>query len=103
MDALSRIRRAALRGSLRYTQKARDELRSDDLTPEDVRESLLLATRIDKVIRSRSRSRGFAGEKLYVIKSCNLSETPIYSKGTFRKDENTEVFYILISAKISTD
>ena len=102
MVILNRIRRAALRGALRFTQKARDEMREDDLTPEDVRESLVTATRIEKVIRSRSAARRSVGEKLYVIKSYSFSGTPIYTKGTFRKDEDSEIFYILVSAKIST-
>jgi hypothetical protein len=102
MEALNRIRRAALRGALRFTQKARDEMHADGLTPEHVRESLVLATRIARVIRSKSRPPGFAGDKLYVIKSRSFSGTPIYTQGAFRKDEDAEVFYILISAKIST-
>ncbi len=103
MDALYRIRRAALRGALRFTQKARDEMRADHLTIEDVRESLVSATRIAKIIRSRPGRGRFAGDKLYVVKSRSFSGTPIYTKGTFRKDEDAEVFYILISAKGSTD
>jgi len=103
MDALSRIRRAAWRGALRFTLKAREEMQADDLTPEEVRESLVFATRVAKIIRSHSSNVGRIGDKLYVIKSRTLSGTPIYTKGTFRKDEDAEVFYILVSAKISTD
>lgn len=102
MDVLTRIRRAAWRGALRFTLKAREEMQADGLTPEDVRESLVFASRITKVIRSR-RLNGPVGEKLYVVKSRNLSGTTIYTKGTFRKDWDAEVFYILISAKTSTD
>jgi|CXWL01.1.fsa_nt_gi hypothetical protein len=103
MDVLNRIRRAALRGKLRFTAKAREEMRADDLTIEDVRESLVLATRIVKVIRSRATSIESVGDKLYVIKSRSFSGSQVYTKGTFRKDEDAEVFYILISAKHSTD
>lgn len=102
MNDLNRIRRAALRGALRFTQKARDEMRTDDLTPEDVREALVSASRIAKVIRSRSALRSSVGEKLYVIESRSFAGTPIYTKGTFRKDADAEVFYILISAKTPT-
>lgn len=104
MDALDRIRRAAWRGALRFTLKAREEMRADGLTIEDVRESLVFAKTIAKVIRSRSVRSGRGGDKLYVIKSRNLSGTTIYTKGTFRKDEaGAEVFYVLVSAKVSTD
>lgn len=102
MDALDRIRRAAWRGAIRFTLKARDEMRADGLTPEDVRESLVFATRIAKIIRSRASQDRSGGDKLYVIKSRNLSGTPIYTKGAFRKDHDEEIFYILISAKVST-
>ena len=78
-------------------------MRDDNLTTTEVWESLLLATRIAKVIRSRHAPHGLGGEKLYVIKSSCLSGTQIYTKGTFRKDEDAEIFYILISSKVSTD
>lgn len=102
MDILTRIRRAALRGALRFTQKAREEMRLDHLEPADIRESLVAATRVTKVLRSHD-DLVRRGDKLYVVKSRNFSGTPIYTKGTFRREEATDVFYILISAKISTD
>ena len=103
MDILTRIRQAAWRGAIRFTLKAREEMHADDLTREDVRESLVFATRIAKVIRSRSPWGDARGEKLYVIKSRTLAGTPIFTKGTFRKEgEDVEFFYVLISSKLAT-
>lgn len=57
---------------------------------------------VTKTLRSRSQWRRYAGEKLYVIKSFNFDGTPIYSKGAIGREEDEEIFYILVSAKIST-
>lgn len=102
MDALTRIRRAALRGALRFTQKARDEMYRDDLDTEDVRESLVSASRVSKTLRSRTE-QGRRGDLLYVVKSRSFAGTIIYTKGTFRREADAEVFYVLVSAKASTD
>lgn len=103
-SVLARIRSAALRGALRFTQKARQEIHLDALTIQDVRESLVAATRIKKTLTSRSPQRHGAREKLYVIQSRNFNGTPIYTKGTFRRDAasgEAEIYYILVSAKRS--
>jgi hypothetical protein len=68
MDTLVRIKRLALRGWIRFTEKARDEMEGDGLSAGDVVESIVNAQGIAKTLRSRSRSTRFAGEKLYVIK-----------------------------------
>jgi hypothetical protein len=40
-------------------------------------------------------------EKLYIIESPNLSGTWIYTKGTTRKTKDGDVFYVLVSSKVS--
>jgi hypothetical protein len=50
-EILRRIKRCALRGNVRFTIKAQLELELDDLTTDDVRESLLNAVAIYKTIR----------------------------------------------------
>ena len=102
MDLLLRIKRLALRGAVRFTEKARDEMEVDALTPSDVIESLVNAQAVAKTIRSRSRARRYAGEKLYVIKSFNYEGTLIYTKGAVVKQAQEEVFYILVSSKLAT-
>jgi len=60
------------------------------------------AQSIAKALRSRGRYRRSAGEKLYVIKSVTYDGTFIYTKGTIRRHQGAEVFYVLVSAKIAT-
>lgn len=102
MDILVRIKRLVLDDYFRFTQKALDEMEFDGLQPGNVKEAILNAQTIDKVIRSRSTKKRFSGEKLYVIKSFDYSGTLIYTKGAIAKEEDQEVFYVLISAKIAT-
>ena len=102
MDALLRIKRLVLRGDVRFTEKARDEMDRDALTADDVIESIANAQAIDKTVRSRSRSRRHPGEKLYVIKSFNYDGTLIYTKGTIVREEDRETFYVFVSAKVAT-
>jgi len=42
-------------------------------------------------------------EKLYVIKGMTFDGLEIYTKGKIMKKEGTDVFYIFISSKKSTD
>lgn len=102
MDVLLQIKRLALFGRVEFTEKARLEIESDDLNEDEVVESLVNAQRIDKVIRSRSRSRRSSHEKLYIIKSLSYRGTYIYTKGTIVRHEEGDVFYILVSSKIAT-
>jgi hypothetical protein len=102
MDTLLRIKRLVVRGLIRFTEKARAEMDADDLTAGDVVESILNAQAIRKVLRSRSRSRRQAAEKLYVIQSFNYAGTLIYTKGTIVREARREVFYVFISAKVAT-
>lgn len=101
MDVLLRIKRLVLRGRVRFTEKARDEMKADGLIPPEVLEAIVNARRIDKTLRSRSYFRRHPSEKLYVIKSYDYSGTFIYTKGTIIREQDLEIFYVLISAKIA--
>ena len=72
------------------------------LSPADVLESILNAHEIAKIIRSRSPARSRPVERLYVLKSLNFSGTLVYTKGTIRREDAKDVFYVLVSAKIAT-
>ena len=102
MDTLTRIKALVLHGRVRFTLKAREEMRADALRIPDVVEAILNAKSIDKVLRSRSPSRGRTGEKLYVIKSSNYRGTAIYTKGKVDQFEGQAFFYVFLSAKLST-
>ncbi len=102
MDTLLRIKRLVLRGWIRFTDKARGEMEADGLSAGEVIESIVNAQAIAKTLRSRSSSRRYAGEKLYVIRSFSYDGTLIYTKGTIVRQEEREVFYVFISAKIAT-
>jgi hypothetical protein len=102
MDILTRIKALVLHGRVRFTLKAREEMRADGLRIPDVVEAILNATSIDKVLRSRSPRRGRTGEKLYVIKSFNYQGTGIYTKGKIDQFEGQAIFYVFVSAKVST-
>lgn len=101
MDVLLRIKRLVLRGQIRFTMKAKEEMRADGLDAIEVAEAIVSAHTISKTLRSRSRDRSHASEKLYVIKGFSYKGTPIYTKGRFGQEAGQEVFYVLISAKIT--
>jgi len=102
MDLLSRIKRLALARRIVLTRKAEEEMEADDLTENDVIESIVNAQRIDKVLRSSSHFRIQRVEKLYVIKGFTFSNILVYTKGKIVKDGSHETFYILISSKCAT-
>jgi hypothetical protein len=102
MDVLVRIKRLVLHGSVRFTEKARAEMEADDLGPTDIVEAIVNPQAIDKTLRSRSRLRRHAGERLYVIKSFNYSGTLIYTKGAIVREAGQESFYVFVSSKIAT-
>jgi hypothetical protein len=98
MDTLVRIKKCALAGRLRLTNKARDELEIDDLEVMDIRESLINAVAIYKTINSvnpRTQKR----EHLHIIQSPNLSGVAIYTKGRLAVESGEDVYYLLISSK----
>ncbi len=102
MDVLVRIKRLVIRGAVRFTEKARDEMDQDDLTAEEVLEAVINAQAISKTLRSRSSSRRHSGDKLYVIKSFSFEGTLIYTKGAIVREHGEETFYIFISSKVAT-
>lgn len=102
MDTLVRIKRLVLRGWIRFTEKARDEMDAAELTATDVVESIVNAPGIAKTIRSTGRSKRGRGEKLYVIKSFCYDGTLIYTKRAIVREGDREVFYVFVSAKIAT-
>ena len=101
MDVLRKIKKYAVARQIRFTEKARNERIHDQLTVEDIIESLVNAQAINKTLRSRSHMRKMKGEKLFVIISPNMDGTLIYTKGLFRRHENVEEYYLLISSKWS--
>ncbi|MGA3066519.1 MAG: hypothetical protein ABSF29_06700 [Tepidisphaeraceae bacterium] len=102
MEVLAKIKRCAIRGDLQFTLKARNELLCDELTPLDIRESLINARSIRKTLRSNAPSRSAKREYLYVIISPNLTGLLIYTKGKFIVESGVEVYYLLVSSKQST-
>ncbi len=101
MDVLARIRLTVLAGHYRFSEKALDEMETDDLTEEDVVASIRVATRIEKRLRSTSAFRSSRREHLYVIVSPNSRGVLIYTKGKFTTDESVETYYFLVSSKRS--
>ena len=102
MEVLVRIKRLVIRGAVRFTQKARDEMERDSLTAEEVVEAVVNAQAISKTLRSRSPFRRHSGEKLYVIKSFSYDGTLIYTKGAITREAQGEIFYVFVSAKAAT-
>lgn len=101
MDILVRIKRLVVARRVEFTIKATEERLRDGLTVEDVLESIVNANAIKKVLRSRSAARRGAAERLYVIESPTFTGTWVYTKGTIRRKEGQEVFYVLVSAKLA--
>jgi len=102
MDVLLQIKRLVVRGSIRFTERAREEMEADGLGAAEVVESIVNAQSITKTLRSRSRTKRHPGEKLYVIKSFSYDGTLIYTKGAIVRQAEEEVFYVFVSAKIAT-
>jgi hypothetical protein len=99
MDALIRIKRAVLAGRYAFSEKARVEMETDQITELDVAESILNAVAIYKRLRSQSPSRWNRREYLYVIMSTNLEGLAIYSKGKLVTEAGVETYYFLVSSK----
>jgi hypothetical protein len=99
MDVLVRIKRVVLAGRYAFSEKARIEMETDDLTELDVVESILNAVTIYKRLRSTSPSRNKRREYLYVIQSTNLDGLVIYTKGKLVDEAGIETYYFLVSSK----
>ncbi len=101
MDVLVAIKRLIVARRVEFTLKAEEERLSDGLSIEEIFESIVNANGLKKVLRSRSLARTRADEKLYIIESPSYSGVWIYTKGTIRRKDGQEVFYVLVSAKIA--
>ncbi len=97
-EILTRIKRLALAGRLRFTDKADIEMVRDGIDEDMVREALVNATFILKTIRS-TIPKSTTREYLYVIAAESWSGILIYTKGRFEIKNGEEVFYVLISSK----
>jgi len=102
LDILVRIKRLEIARRVIFSEKAREERLACDLTVEEILESILNAPTINKTLRSTSQFRKSQREKLYVIISSTYDGKLIYTKGTIRRVDDVEEFYILISAKWSS-
>src|SRR5256885_7589583 len=101
MDLQISIKQAVLSGRIGFTRKAQEERRLDQLTEQEVKESILNATAIYKSIRSRSRRRAKRREMLHIIYGTTYTGIVIYTKGKLLVERGVETYYILISAKRS--
>ena len=99
MDVLTRIKRAVLAGRYVFSEKARREMETDDLTELDIAEAILNADAIYKKVRSTSPLRKRRREYLYVIRSTNLNGLVIYTKGKLVEAAGLETHYYLVSSK----
>jgi hypothetical protein len=98
---LVQIKRMVAAGRYDFTVKADLECAADDLTREDVIESILTAQFL-RAKNSTSPWRRGQRERVYIIESFNFEGIPIYSKGVTRRTSGDEPsFYILISGKRS--
>jgi len=98
-DILKRIKRAILEERYAFSEKAKIEMKMDDITEMDVKEAILNAVAIYKTIRSRSPYRLRPKEYLYVIQSITLDGLALYTKGKFIRRGDEETYYFLISSK----
>lgn len=98
---LKKIKRLIIQGNYVFTAKAEAERIADNLTEEDILESILNASFV-RTKRSRSPWRKEHLEKIYIIESFTYDGVLIYTKGVIRKQEEVESFYIIVSAKKST-
>jgi len=100
-DVLVKIKRLLIAGRYRFTAKAELEMLGDDLLPADVLEAIINAVGIKKVVTSTSKQRRRRREKLYIIESFTYDGVFVYTKGTFRKEDGIDVYYLLVSSKRS--
>lgn len=91
MEVLVRIKKLIVRGAVRFTEKARQELEADGLEPEDALEAILSAQGIRKTLRSSSPLRASPRERLYVIVGVTFEGIPLYTKGVIRREHGQDV------------
>lgn len=101
MDLLIRIKRLALQHAIMFTEKAVFESELDDLTEDDVIESILNAGFV-RSKRSTARKRRRPGEMVHIIEGFTFDGILIYTKGVIRRIDECDIFYVLVSAKRNT-
>ena len=99
---LRKIKDCIIIGNYRFTEKAKKEMLRDNLDYLEVLESIVNAQFITKKIKSVNQKKQ-QKEYLYIIKSFDYSGLLIYTKGKLFKQKEKEMFYILISSKLSKD
>jgi len=102
MNLLVKIKRLVLTRKVVFTSKARAERYESGLAVEEIFESIINAPSINKIVNSTSEFKKKKKEKLYIIISSTFDGKIIYTKGTIRKVNGQDEFYILISSKWST-
>jgi len=100
-NTLKHIKRLIIQGNYVFTAKAETDRIIDNLSQEDILESILNASFI-RTKRSTSPWRKGQKENMHIIESFTYDGILIYTKGVIRKLEQVESFYIIISAKKST-
>lgn len=85
-----------------FTEKAREEMKTDGLIDVDVYESIMNAKTV-QTKRSRSAHRQRRREKICIVTASTYSGIRIYTKGVLRERTDRLEFYVLISSKRSTD
>ena len=99
MEVLVRIKEAILAGRYAFSEKARIEMESDQLTELDVVESIRNALEVYKTLRSRNLTRPNRKEYLYVILGTNREGLVIYTKGKLVQETGVKMYYFLVSSK----
>ena len=97
---LVKIKRLVLQGRYVFTQKALTEMDADNLTEEEVIESILTAQFVRAKI-STSEFRTGRRERIYIIESYSFTGTLIYTKGAIKGRGADEKYYLLVSSKKS--
>ncbi len=99
-NILIQIKQLVLRRQIVWTAQSESQMAADDLTRDEVIESIVNARSV-KSKRSTSQYRRSPSEKVYIISGRTFGGLMIYTKGVIRHDETADKFYVMISAKRS--
>jgi hypothetical protein len=97
-QTLNTIKRLVFRRQIIWTAQSESQMSTDDLTRDEVVESILNA-RLLRAKKSTSPDRRTSREKVYIIVGKTFAGLPIYTKGVIRREADREVFYVIISAR----
>lgn len=98
MDILVTIKRLVFRRQIIWTSHADTQMVEDDLTREEIIESILSARHL-RSKRSTSEGRVGRREKVHIIVGKTFAGVPVYTKGVIRRERESAAFYVVISAK----